>query len=188
MAMGGVTGFRAMYLTTIMEQIHRVEMLKALISQIPVQEHVRIYRENLLISRIIYDFEFRANRAGFVALFVAILLAANGIILALTQKRVLVAIIAALFAFAVTIVLQIAFTVGCIFFIASGNILQKWRRNTDVAANKRKKTELFKVLNSMRRISVPAGGAGIVDREMILTFWDKLLGDLIDSSILYESV
>lgn len=188
LSQAGVAGFRAMYLTTIMEQLHRIEMLKALLSRLPIKEYIGVYRENAYIGRVLYEYEFRANKTGFVTLYFAILLTAGIIIMAVGQQKYLLAAVAVTFAIGISGILQIAFNIGCIFFTTSGKVLQKWKKKAIIGYKRRRNQELIKVLKSIQPITVPAGGAGIVDRGMIITFWDKVLGDLIDAIVFLDNL
>lgn len=98
------------------------------------------------------------------------------------QPKIL--IISAIFLTAtIMAILHSIFKLGCGYFSSSKRVLFQWKVKVPKFYVGRRAKEMTQVVRSLRLISFPAGGAGIVDEEIEINYLGKLQSSLVDSSI-----
>lgn len=182
----GIISFRAALLTAVVSAMYRIEVLRVL-TQLPLRKHnLKIYRENAIVTKIVYDFEFSSTRFGLMAMYFGIILSVNVIITGLDKQQLALVVITATFLIIQVFILQLFFKIGCSYFMFSSRILRNW--NIDISNLCSSRRELRRIISSLRIISMPAGEAGIIDRDIKMNYMENLLGNLVDLIITRNSL
>lgn len=183
-----IISYRALFLTAIVSSFHRIEILKVLSDRVPIKQHIAMYRESAVISRIMHDFEFTTAKWSLVALFFAILLGVNITIIGIERGQTTLVVITLTFTLAAIFILHIIFVIGCSFHNISDNVLFQWSMTKHNVYSRRETDALKRTLRSLQIISYPAGGMGIIDKDMKISYWESLLGNLVDTIMARDSL
>lgn len=183
----GVISFRAALLTAAISAMYRIEVLRVL-AKLPLRhKNVKIYKESAIIARIVYDFEFSSARFGLLAMYFGIVLTVNVILTGQDKQQFTLVLITATFLIIQVTILQLFFKIGCSYHMHSIQILRNW--NIDVyGLHSWNRKEVRRILRSILIISMPAGEAGIIDKDIKTNYMEKLLGNLIDLVITRNSL
>lgn len=173
--------FRAMYLTAFITSFTRAEILQALSDRLPIKHYIAAYREVAVVTRLMYENEIKSSRTGLTGLFFGLLLGVNSIIIAVDRQQGILIVISILFVVLHLVVLHIFFSIGCKFYNESSSMLCRWNRKIRHVHNRDESKLLKRVLSSLQKISVPAGGVGIIDKDMKVSYLDTLQGYLVDT-------
>lgn len=180
----GLTSFRGLYMTALVLAMFRMQVLKLLCERLPIRQHVRLYKENRVVERLMYDNEFKIARYALVSVYFGVVLSVNVIIIAVNREQPMLTTMAVIITVAFLSVLHMVVVFGCIFLNLSETMLGEWGIKINGTHNSFDRKELKRVLASFRPISLPAGGMGVINKDMKVSYLEHMLGTLVDTLML----
>lgn len=179
----GVIGIRVIFMTSAITSWYQIEILKVLSNVLPSKKYLTLYRENAVVSKLIFDYNRTVTTFGLSALFFGLIIGVNLILYAAQRQEYALVIISLVFTTAAYIMLHTFFLFGCNIYTVSGRILFRWKTMQNIFYTKTEFRETRMVLRSMKVICMPAGDAGIIDRDIKMNYMEKLLESLVDTII-----
>lgn len=183
--------FRILMMLALTEVITRIVLLQILKKLPPSKQRIRLYQENMVGMKIIRQYETFAMGLVLSGLFALILICINTwLTFAEIQQYVLVGLPAVLIMYACAI-LEVFLKAGASMMEFSQATLYGWGnvlRDASTRIDGMSKGFYDRVLKRLHKIIFPAGGVGIVDRDIKTNHYECLLGYIINIVITRNTV
>lgn len=177
------TSFRNVFLPCLISSIQRIELLAVLYKLNPVTHCIAKYRQHQLVSNMIYNLEVIITDIGLISFYLSILIGFNTIMIGIEQQHNMLVATAVVFTSVMMVLIKVLFTAGCKYFSWSQSVVFRWTINVTKHCSGKNARVMKRLMKSLRVISMPAGGAGIVDEDIEINYYGKLQCSLLDTSI-----
>lgn len=157
-----------------------VVLMKILLKRRVSSYNIKIYHQLKVLENIMRSAEVALSGSILGGAFVLIIFCVCTLFYCVKMKRtddelpILVILCFVIF------LIQIILIVGCVLFKLSTGIIAKWNKEAGVdKKNDKHKIYLFKVVRSLKFISVPASSVGVIDVEIRMNYMDNLLRNIV---------
>lgn len=141
--------------------------------------HLQLQLNNL------QGFEKALSTCGLSIIFIILIVSLNGIIFAWRERSGFLFIMAFLVGSNAVVVMYNALLLGCSIYENSVKILQMWSRQL---AERKNCSYLSKVARSCQPLSLPAGNVGILDRDIKMNYFDKVVVYSVNVMVVIEKI